>query len=85
MNFVKSLNFLHMEAKEIPCITNAGEPTAATGGAPGALYMDTDTGALYKCTAADYVNEIFTWKPVSDAAGSGAGARYDEATGELTI
>lgn len=33
------------------CLTGSGAPTTATVGAVGALYMDTDTGTLYKCTA----------------------------------
>lgn len=72
MNFVESLSFTHMNAKEIPCVTSAGAPAAATQGAPGVLYMDTDTGEIYKCTAADYENEVFTWKPLTDSQGSGA-------------
>lgn len=52
MNFVKSLDLLHVSAKEIPCLTGPGAPTVQTEGAPGVLYMDTDTGALYKCRSA---------------------------------
>lgn len=33
------------------CLTGSGAPTTATVGAVGALYMDTGTGKLYKCTA----------------------------------
>ena len=49
MNFVESLEIFHVAAKEIPCMTGKGAPTAQTEGAPGVLYMDTDTGGLYKC------------------------------------
>lgn len=49
MNFVESLEIFHVAAKEIPCLTGKGAPTAQTEGAPGVLYMDTDTGGLYKC------------------------------------
>ena len=49
MNFVESLEIFHVAAKEIPCLTGKGAPTAQTEGVPGVLYMDTDTGGLYKC------------------------------------
>ena len=49
MNFVESLELFHVSAKEIPCLTGKGVPTVQTEGAPGVLYMDTDTGGLYKC------------------------------------
>lgn len=59
MNYVESFNLFGIEAKEIPCIKGSGEPTTETVGAVGLLYMDTDTGDLYKCTA---VNEgVYTW------------------------
>lgn len=62
MDFVKSLSMFHVDAKEIPCVTGNGAPTEKTEGAPGALYMDTLTGELYKCRAADLMNEVFTWE-----------------------
>ena len=62
MDFVKSLSMFHVDAKEIPCVTGNGAPTEKTEGAPGALYMDTLTGELYKCRAADLVHEVFTWE-----------------------
>ncbi|MBQ2920102.1 MAG: Ig-like domain-containing protein, partial [Oscillospiraceae bacterium] len=46
-------------SKEIPCLTGEGKPTTATVGAVGCLYMDTATGALYKCTKAE--NGVYTW------------------------
>lgn len=52
MNYVEHLNFYGIEAKEIPCVKGAGAPTTATVGAVGLLYMDTNTGKLYKCTSA---------------------------------
>lgn len=59
MNYVDSLNLFGVPVKEIPCITGSGAPSTTTAGAVGSLYMDTDTGALYKCTAA--ANGIYTW------------------------
>lgn len=49
MDFWKDLGRLHVYAKEIPCLTGPGAPGPQTEGAPGVLYMDTDSGALYKC------------------------------------
>lgn len=49
MNFVEDLRLLHVDAKQIPCLTGKGAPTVKTEGAAGVLYMDVDTGALYKC------------------------------------
>lgn len=60
MKFVKSLDMFHLDAKEIPCLTAKGTPTEKTEGAPGVLYMDTDTGDLYKCTGA--ADGVYTWK-----------------------
>ena len=64
MNFVESLRMFHVDAKEIPCVTGKGAPTEKTLGAPGVLYMDTDTGDLYKCRAADAVNKVYTWEKI---------------------
>ena len=66
MLFLKDLNFLHLDAKEIPCITSPSAPDENTPGAPGVLYMDTDSGCLYKCTAANTWQEEYTWQPVGD-------------------
>jgi len=51
MNFVEQLNLFGVIAKEIPCIKGSGAPTTTTEGAVGCLYMDTDTGAVYKCVS----------------------------------
>lgn len=60
MKYVNGRNlFNNGPSKEIPCILGAGKPTTATEGAVGCLYMDTDTGALYKCTKAE--NGVYTW------------------------
>lgn len=40
-------------------MTGKGAPTTSTEGAVGCLYMDTDTGNMYKCTAA--VDGSYTW------------------------
>ena len=60
MNYVESLNLFGIEAKEIPCIKGSGAPTESTVGAVGLLYMDTNTGDMYKCTAVG--NGVYVWK-----------------------
>lgn len=73
MNFVKNHNQYGVEAKEIPCLTGYGEPTTETEGAVGCLYMDKDTGAVYKCTSAtdgSYVWEAFASGSSSDSGGA---------------
>lgn len=68
MNFVKSFDFFGVPARQVPSITGTGAPTTATEGAVGCLYMDTDTGNLYKCTAAS--GGVYTWVK-SESSGGG--------------
>lgn len=49
----------NLKTKEIPCLTGKGKPTAETAGAVGCWYMDTDSGTVYKCTAA--ADGVHTW------------------------
>lgn len=51
MNYVENFNFYGVDAKEIPCIKGEGIPTETMEGAVGCLYMDTNTGTVYKCIA----------------------------------
>lgn len=60
MNFIKNFDILGISAKEIPCITGSGAPTSSTEGAVGCLYMDADTGNMYKCTAVS--DGVYTWE-----------------------
>lgn len=60
MNFVESLDLFHVSAKEIPCLTGKGAPTEQTEGVPGVLYMDTDSGELYKCRGG--ANGAYRWE-----------------------
>lgn len=60
MNYVKSLDMFGVPAKEIPCILGKGLPSDTTG-AVGALYMDEDSGSVYKCTAV--TDGVFVWVP----------------------
>lgn len=48
-------------------ITGKGAPTNKTEGNVGRLYMNTDTGALYKCTAV--ANGVYTWAPGESGGG----------------
>lgn len=64
MDFVSHTNMLGVEAKEIPCIPGKGAPTVATKGAVGCLYMNTDNGDMYKCTAVN--NGSYVWEPIKD-------------------
>lgn len=65
MNYVQSLNVFGTEAKQIPCITSSGAPTTATEGAVGCLYMDRDTGDIYKCVSA--LNGVYDWKRIASS------------------
>lgn len=60
MNFVESLDLFHVSAKEIPCLTGRGAPTEQTEGVPGVLYMDIDSGDLYKCRGG--ANGAYRWE-----------------------
>lgn len=70
MNFVEGMDMFGVAAKEIPCITGSGAPSATTAGAVGSLYMDTNTGDVYKCTA--NAAGVFTWEKIGAAGAAGA-------------
>lgn len=59
MNYVKSFDLFGVPARQIPATPGNGAPTTTTEGAVGCLYMDTDTGDLYKCTAVS--DGVYTW------------------------
>ena len=67
MNFVKSFNIGGVDASQIPCIKGSGAPNSAIEGAVGCLYMDTDTGDMYKCTAA--ADGTYTWEKFGGSTG----------------
>lgn len=60
-------------------ISGKGAPNIATEGAVGRLYMDEDTGDLYKCIAAE--DGVYTWVLQTGGGGGGGSAegavRYD--------
>lgn len=72
MNYVNSFDLFGVPAKQIPATPGSGVPTTATEGAVGCLYMDTDTGNLYKCTSV--ADGVYTWVE----AGNGTGGNIDE-------
>lgn len=70
-NMVKSVNGVVPDENGnvdiLGTITGIGEPTTETKGAVGNLYMDTDTGDLYKCTVAD--EGAYKWVVFSQESG----------------
>ena len=69
MKFVEGYNLFGEETRQISCIPHSGKPTDSTEGAVGSLYMDTDTGDIYKCIKVE--NGIYTWVLTSNGS-SGA-------------
>lgn len=68
MKYVESRNlFGNGPTKEIPVSRAEGAPNAATEGDVGCLYMDKNTGAVYKCTAVSEDGER-TWVALIDRA-----------------
>ena len=49
MNYVKGFDLFGVKAKQIPCLTGNGEPTANLALKIGLLYVDEDNGDMYKC------------------------------------
>ena len=66
MNYVKSLNLFGIEARQRPCLTGSGVPTTNTIGTVGELYMDKDTGTMYKCVSDE--NGVYEWFPFSSTS-----------------
>ena len=67
MNFVDSRDlFGNGPTKEIPMLRAAGAPSISTVGVVGCLYMDTDSGAAYKCTRVS--DGAYTWVALIDKA-----------------
>ena len=62
MNYVEGIKIGGATAAQIPCIKGKGVPTTKTAGAVGCLYMDTDNGDMYKCTAVK--DEAYIWEMV---------------------
>lgn len=71
MNYVNSLNNLGLEMRQLPCFPGKGAPTTETEGAVGDLYMDTDTGIIYKCVAVS--GSVYTWESTETGDGTTEG------------
>ncbi len=63
MNYIEYFQMLGIDVRQRPCIVNPGNPHPGEG-AVGDLYMDTDTGKLYKCTGVDPETDGHIWEPV---------------------
>jgi hypothetical protein len=62
MNYVENFDILEKKVKQIPCITGQGAPSTVDG-AVGMLYIDTDSGLVYKCTSVSV--DGFVWKDIT--------------------
>lgn len=78
MNYVDSFEMGGVNAAQIPCIKGKGAPTTATDGAVGCMYMDTDTGNMYKCTAVN--NGVHIWVRFESGGGSDCHIQYIDGT-----
>ena len=77
MNYVQSFDLFGVPAAQIPSITKSGAPTTTTEAAVGCLYMNTDNGDLYKCTAVS--NGVYTWEKLDGTVKSVNGVYPDDA------
>lgn len=59
-NYVNSFNLFGIEARQKPTLTGKGAPTSATAGTVGELYMDAETGKLYKCVSEN--EGVYAWE-----------------------
>ncbi len=75
MKYVESFDLFGTNVSQIACIRKSGAPTTATEGAVGCLYMDTNNGAMYKCTAVS--DGVYTWEPAETGSGGGNYAPAD--------
>lgn len=71
MEFISGCEIAGAKADGCRCKTRKGAPTAATKGDVGTLYMDEDTGEVYKCTKCE--NGIYTWEPFTAGTSSPTG------------
>jgi hypothetical protein len=62
INYIENFDILDLKVKQIPCITGAGRPSESDG-AVGMLYIDTDSGLVYKCTSVNTYG--FVWKDIT--------------------
>lgn len=77
MNYIDSIKFLGVEAKQIPCMILNGPPTTSIEGAVGMLGMDVDSEShdLYKCVEVD--GDVYTWELVESSSDSDYYAQFE--------
>ena len=77
--FLKGVELLENEQIEqgyfIPCLTGKGAPSEAQEGAIGSLYLDEDSGDIYKCIAID--DNGYQWVKETKSTAADVGARPD--------
>lgn len=78
MDRVKSFDLFGTDVRQIPCITGKGAPTKETEGAAGEMYMDTDTGKVYKCVS--IINGEYVWEETGSIHSQGRSAKYSFST-----
>lgn len=76
MNFVSNLDLLGVKAKEIPSIVGKGNPAGRVEAEIGCLYMDSETGDMYKAIGKEDNNVL--WDVVGGGAGSSSMYDYVE-------
>lgn len=81
MNYVNSFDLFGVPAKQIPATPGSGAPTETTEGVVGCLYMDTDTGNLYKCIAAG--SGVYTWVECESGGSADVAEIVDEVLAAL--
>lgn len=65
----------------IPNLVGEGAPSKQTEGAVGCLYMNTNNGNMYKCTAV--VNGVYTWIEIASGNGNDIPPIVNTVSGEL--
>ena len=64
INYVEGFTLFGIKAKQIPCLTGHGEPSIELDLKVGLLYINEDSGEMYKCVKGH--NEELVWKLVND-------------------
>lgn len=79
MNYVEKFNIFGVEVRQRPCLKGKGVPSTAVIGTVGDLYIDEDTGTIYKCTGYTPNGKGFLWDNiVGNIANSELGIIYSE-------
>ena len=62
INQVEYFNILGTKVRQNSCMTGSGAPSSTLEALVGMLYMDTDSGEIYKCTSSNYNGS--TWATI---------------------